>query len=200
MVDAGVGSDNEDTKLELTPQNDEVAALAFELVRNGSPIDWQYWSNAHISHAQAAQLAHSIDPRKWDRANYAEGPLPDDLRQRIARLELWLGTNWEFPWLDLAHLVRLLGDDFATWTLKQAAAPQIVAIEAEKEKIETQTAERRRLGRYILEEAAAELASSSGISFERWLETLVSAAKAGALPLCNPKDHRDNLPYYISTP
>jgi hypothetical protein len=54
---------------------------------------------------------------------------------------------------------------------------------------------RAKHGRYILNDAAMTLAQTSGWDVKRWLKTIVDAILSGELPVRNPKDIDDPLPY-----
>jgi hypothetical protein len=55
--------------------------------------------------------------------------------------------------------------------------------------------EKRAADRYTIEEAAKELAAHTGLDVKRWRQTLLSEVKQGKLPLKNPRDFGDWLPY-----
>jgi len=52
-------------------------------------------------------------------------------------------------------------------------------------------------GRYTIEEAARELSAYTGRAFDRCLELIVNGVKQGHLPLKNPRDFGDKLPYAV---
>jgi hypothetical protein len=52
-------------------------------------------------------------------------------------------------------------------------------------------------GCYTLIRAATELSVKSGLKIDRWLRLIMGEIEAGALPLKNPKDYTDPLPYPI---
>ncbi len=110
--------DNEPIDSTLTIANDEVTCLTGEIVRNGEAINWRYWaSRLNILPSQAAKLAHCIDPIKWPSNEFAQGPLPEDLRKNIQRLEEWLTDRLES--MPLIELVRNLGPESSPFCMKQ---------------------------------------------------------------------------------
>jgi hypothetical protein len=52
-------------------------------------------------------------------------------------------------------------------------------------------------GRYTIKEAAAELARQTPITADRWKKALMEAVCNGDLPLRNPYNYSDNLPYAV---
>lgn len=58
-------------------------------------------------------------------------------------------------------------------------------------------AEMERAGRLELERVASTLATATGIEAERWQSTIVDAIKRGELPLKNPRNLADPLPYAV---
>lgn len=185
------------SEVELTFQNDESVAGAGELIRNGEHINWKYWQQVNPTPAQAARLACFFDPMKWPGDVYAQGPIPDDVRTRIAQLTQFIEQSCPFPAINLAHLVTLLGDS-ASWTMREAARPAFAAIEEQRQQIQRQEAARMQAGRYLLEEAADALAEQTSIAADRWLDTLLAAVAAREIPLKNPRNVDDNLPYAVS--
>ena len=55
----------------------------------------------------------------------------------------------------------------------------------------------RENGRYTILAAAKELAANTGIKADRWEQTLLAEVKQGKLPLRNPRDFGDQLPYAV---
>lgn len=91
-----------------------------EIIRNGRPIEWRYWAGqTQITPEQGAKLVHCIDPIEWEGQDFAQGPLPNDLRIRIAKLENVLKHQTK-P-LNLQGLVKILGSQFAPYNLEMAA-------------------------------------------------------------------------------
>ena len=171
-------------------------AEATEIVRNGELIDWTYWVGKEPTRAQAARLAYGIDPIKWPESEYAQGSIPDVLRERIERFEQWLEQYWPFPNITLAQLVIRFGAH-SLGTLREAAAPELAALEVEREREKANEQARRDAGRYYLEEIADELAKQTSIAFDRWLETIEKAVHGNQLSLRNPDNYADNLPFEV---
>lgn len=78
-----------------------------ELVRNGGPIDWRYWSaRREITPQEAAKLAHCIDPIQWPDDQHAQGPILNDLHIKIQRLAALLAErNQKWTLIDLAAML-----------------------------------------------------------------------------------------------
>jgi hypothetical protein len=77
--------------------------------------------------------------------------------------------------------------DIAIKCLRAAINWEAIRLAQEKEKLEA--------GRYTIEEAAKELAANTGLHVDRWRKTLLTEIKQGKLPLRNPRDFGDLLPY-----
>jgi hypothetical protein len=107
---------------EAAPQSiaeDEVICDCAEQVRNGQPINWQYWQGIKaITPLQGAKLAHCIDPIKWPHDHHAQGPFLPDLREKIERLSVWLADKGE-KWT-LEKLVKVLGRN-APFNMREVA-------------------------------------------------------------------------------
>lgn len=56
---------------------------------------------------------------------------------------------------------------------------------------------RRAAGRYTIEEAAKELASNTNVNVDRWLDILLQEIKREKLPLKNPLNIKDDLPFAV---
>lgn len=99
-------------------RDDDFSSLREE-VYNGGPIDWRYWNSVRrISASQAAKLALCIDPIKHSQPNeYQQGVIPSDLREELARLELWLDSR-ESTWT-LASLAAALSGNVPTGMLDE---------------------------------------------------------------------------------
>lgn len=167
-------------------QADEDAAITCavaEQVRNGGPLDWQYWANRlEIAPQQAAKLAHCIDPIKWPDDEHAQGPFNDTLRLEIQRKAEWLAERNQ-GWTLLA-LVEALGDT-APHAMQQAAwLAQAEALWAKE------LDEMRRAGRYTLEGAAHLLAQEIGADKGEMLDALTTAVHAKSLFLYAPGKER----------
>lgn len=106
--------------------NADLCATA-ELIRNGGPIDWRYWSaRREITPQEAAKLAHCIDPIQWPNDQHAQGPILNDLHIKIQRLaallaernQKWtlialaamLGNNAPLFMREIANLAQRAGD------------------------------------------------------------------------------------------
>ncbi len=100
-----------------------------ETIHNGKPIDWGYWKRLdNITPAQAAKLAHFIDPISWPDAKYAAGKPYDErfngeqidkeLPEKIRRLKQRLDNH--SPQWNLATLVCFLGEDNSPFCMRQA--------------------------------------------------------------------------------
>lgn len=98
-------------------ENESNCSVA-EQVRNGEPINWPYWlGRKSITPAQAAKLAHCIDPIKWPDEVHKQGLFRPELRERIQRLTEWLADK--NPKWTLASLVEVLGG-YAPFTMREA--------------------------------------------------------------------------------
>ncbi|MHB9102046.1 MAG: hypothetical protein ACYC2E_11075 [Sulfuricella sp.] len=86
--------------------NADLCATA-ELVHNGGPIDWRYWSaRREITPQEAAKLAHCIDPIQWPDDQHAQGPILNDLHIKIQRLAALLAErNQKWTLIDLAAML-----------------------------------------------------------------------------------------------
>jgi hypothetical protein len=60
-----------------------------------------------------------------------------------------------------------------------------------------QLAAKTAAGRHTLKEAVAELARATGWYADRWRNTILEAVRKGELPLRNPGDYSDRLPYTV---
>ncbi|MBM4181529.1 MAG: hypothetical protein FJ209_08275 [Betaproteobacteria bacterium] len=165
-----------------TVANDPDVAGVAELVYTGEPINWDYWAGRHnISPDQAARLAYCIDPIRWPDEQHAQGAWSDDLRVKVCALTEWLAERR--PSWTLDGLVVALGDSFAPHTMNQATGPMLAAIYVQ------QSEEKRKAGRYTLEEAAQRLEAEAGERADAMLKKLMAAAKRGDLPVYGPGEN-----------
>jgi hypothetical protein len=119
LVLAGFGVLQFDVDETQTIANDEDVAGVAELVRNGTPIDWQYWADRqNITAQQAARLAHCIDPMRWPDDQFKQGQMPDELRIKIQRLSEWLDER-EQKW-SLQTMMDALGEGASPFLMKEA--------------------------------------------------------------------------------
>jgi hypothetical protein len=153
--------------------------LIGEILYNGDPIDWSYWADrTDISPRQAAILAHGIDPILWPDGSFRTGKWPENLRIRIQRLYEWLKDRADsYTFLSL-HLA--LGEDYAPEGMNQIAESMRPAM------YEQQEEEKRKAGRYTLEDAAKLIAESGETSEAQMLAKLETAAGNHALPTYLP--------------
>lgn len=99
-----------------------------EIFSNGEPINWSYWASLKkIEPRQAAILAHSIDPIKWEDGTFENGQWPDSLKTKIQYLHVWLSDRADS--YTLPSLVAALGEGSTPCGMKEGAqlhAPQQV--------------------------------------------------------------------------
>ncbi len=101
----------------------EETCLALELVNNGDFIDWDYWAKlSNITPEQAAKLYWAIDPIKCSDNHYALGDCPEDLLEKIKRIEQWLKNR--FSSLSLSNLIDAVGKDKAPTGMIEAVERQ----------------------------------------------------------------------------
>lgn len=99
---------------------DEIVYLMGELIYNGDFVDWKYWAKrSDISCAHAAKLCFVIDPIKWKRWAFAQGEIPEHLREKIEKLAAYLAERSK-TW-SLASLASEHGDA-APLGMRNAAA------------------------------------------------------------------------------
>ncbi|MGZ5052323.1 MAG: hypothetical protein ACXWF8_06855 [Methylobacter sp.] len=119
----------------------EEISVTLELINNGDLIDWNYWAGvSNITSEQAARLYWAIDPIKWPDNRYALGVYPEDLQEKIKRLEQWL-TSRSIYW-SLLDLISFLGEENVPFGMLQAydhiekAEPIHRYMEAQQTKVE----------------------------------------------------------------
>jgi hypothetical protein len=78
--------------------------------------------------------------------------------------------------------------------LARERKPHRLSVEAQSEK---EQADMERAGRLRITQIAETLAKATGIDAARWESTIVDAVKAGPLPLKNPRNLADSLPYSV---
>lgn len=90
-----------------------------EIFSNGEPINWNYWASLKtIEPRQAAILAHSIDPIKWEDGTFENGQWPDSLKTKIQYLHVWLSDRADS--YTLPSLVAALGEGSTPCGMKEA--------------------------------------------------------------------------------
>jgi hypothetical protein len=95
-----------------------------EFVQNDDFIDWESWADLNnITPAQAARLAHHVDPLRYPDFRYSQGgikcDMPTEMRREIEFLTQRLESRsrlWK-----LTDLVIFLGEDVAPFGMVQAA-------------------------------------------------------------------------------
>lgn len=119
-------------------------------------------------------------------------------------LELFSQVEAEAPHrhrtlMDWRAIARLRRQSYHPWIddYRKAKGIEEVAWALECEDSDRRRQEKRSAGRYTLREAAQELAGKSGWAEQRWLELLEQQVQAGVLPLRNPLDLADALPYEV---
>jgi hypothetical protein len=76
-------------------------------------------------------------------------------------------------------------------------AQRQVYADSRRTESETSAHARRAAGRYIISEACVELGEATPIEAARWEERMLADIKAGKLPVCNPRNLLDTLPYTV---
>jgi len=176
-----------DKQQTLEIYNDEATCEAAERIYNGKPINWEYWSGRiNISPKQAAKLAHCINPIRWPDNVIAQGPLSEELRIKIQSLSELLAER-DQSWA-LINLIAYLGE-LAPYRMK------LVRSLAEATEITLSAKRKQEAGRYTLKEAANALAKGFGIDPDRWPNVIIEAIENEEIPLKNPRNPSDNIPY-----
>jgi hypothetical protein len=152
-----------------TVATDEMTCAFSEAVHNGVPIDWAYWcERTEITPHQAAKLFYCIDPILWPDDRIESGPIPNDLRIKLQRLEQRLAevkSRWT-----LADLAETLGATAVPLSMQYAV----------------QAKRKQAAGRYTLEEAANEIDQHTGDRAGPMLEKLMHAVRDARLPVYEP--------------
>lgn len=152
-----------------TVATDAVTCDLYEDVRNGVTVDWAYWcERAEITPHQAAKLFYCIDPILWPDDRIESGPIPNNLRIKLQRLEQRL-AEVKARWT-LADLAETLGATTVPLSMQYAV----------------QTKRKQAAGRYTLEEAANEIDQHTGDRAGPMLEKLMQAVRDERLPVYEP--------------
>jgi hypothetical protein len=172
----------------------------------------QKLARAHVTLSELATRIRTgekdIDLNEWGQSDAVHRPKnveslpPNQLRAiiwemakqgKITPLSLANGEPLETPsgetsWLENASLTSK-DADIAVQCLRVAVALMARERAQERAKLEA--------GRYTLEEAATKLSDNTGLDIDRWRKTLLTEVKQGKLPLRNPRDYGDLLPYAV---
>jgi hypothetical protein len=182
--------------------------------------DWDFWGNLPtVELWQAVLLSLNFDPdeitrprsetawEQWQESEFGDADTLAKFEKRLRLLQAHRDRDPPFsrpesyPSDSRRTQVRL--DEFAVWAIGNAwevpkrffslmngALPRIYGWQDE---------ERKKAGRWIIDEAIGHLAQQTGWARESWTRAIHQAIESGQLPLRNPQDWTNPLPYEATT-